>query len=662
MSQTTGTKKNTVRLLAVVALASSSVAFQTSSGDMHSALLRRGPSVFRALPQQAASRFGGFSAPFSRAGAFRLSSSATSAEDLTAQIGDVGAKLRQAKEAGTPKDELKPLIDELVGLKAQFEEVTGQPFDPPKGDKKKKKPAAPPAKAKGGKVAADAKSDYITPREEDYSQWYQDVVAAAGLVDQSPVRGCMVIKPWGMAIWDALREDLDREIKAKEVQNAYFPLFIPRSFLSKEAEHVEGFAKECAVVTHHRLCADPEGGGLIPDPQAKLEEPLVVRPTSETIIWNMFGKWIDSYRDLPLKINQWANVVRWELRTRPFLRSAEFLWQEGHTAHAGAAEALGTAREMLDVYEDVCRRVLAVPVVKGVKSPSERFAGAEETFTIEALMQNGWALQSGTSHFLGQNFARAFDVFFQTAEGGRELVWATSWGVSTRLLGALVMTHSDDAGLVLPPPVAPVQAVIVPITKGEGEETALVRQHVDRMVAQLKRAGVRVKVDDRPQLRPGAKYFEWERKGVPVRIEIGPRDAKAGQCVVALRTGGDKRELALPADDQDAKFTHSISAILDEVHNDLLTKAEERMKAKTFEISTYEEMKSILESGDKSKLGFFLVPWRCDAAAEDAIKDECKATIRCYPLDLNVEGAVEGKTCFYSGEPATHMALFARAF
>mmetsp|Transcript_18102 Transcript_18102/g.28267 ORF Transcript_18102/g.28267 Transcript_18102/m.28267 type:complete len:650 (-) Transcript_18102:1035-2984(-) len=649
MSQTTGTKKNTVRLLAVVALASSSVAFQTSSGDMHSALLRRGPSVFRALPQQAASRFGGFSAPFSRAGAFRLSSSATSAEDLTAQIGDVGAKLRQAKEAGTPKDELKPLIDELVGLKAQFEEVTGQPFDPPKGDKKKKKPAAPPAKAKGGKVAADAKSDYITPREEDYSQWYQDVVAAAGLVDQSPVRGCMVIKPWGMAIWDALREDLDREIKAKEVQNAYFPLFVSKAALETEKDHVEGFAPEVAWVT--------KSG------DTDLAEPIAVRPTSETIMYPFYANWIRSHRDLPLKLNQWSNVVRWEFKyPTPFLRSREFLWQEGHTAHASSAEALGTAREMLDVYEDVCRRVLAVPVVKGVKSPSERFAGAEETFTIEALMQNGWALQSGTSHFLGQNFARAFDVFFQTAEGGRELVWATSWGVSTRLLGALVMTHSDDAGLVLPPPVAPVQAVIVPITKGEGEETALVRQHVDRMVAQLKRAGVRVKVDDRPQLRPGAKYFEWERKGVPVRIEIGPRDAKAGQCVVALRTGGDKRELALPADDQDAKFTHSISAILDEVHNDLLTKAEERMKAKTFEISTYEEMKSILESGDKSKLGFFLVPWRCDAAAEDAIKDECKATIRCYPLDLNVEGAVEGKTCFYSGEPATHMALFARAF
>jgi len=662
MTKRGNVKRNTNRFLTCVALVSSASvsAFQTPGFGAGEKMLR--PSTFRAFSreyhhfQSAISHQTRRSNGWNRFLQMSTTSDSQVVQELKEKISAKGNEIRQGKSNGLDKDSLKPLIDELVQLKSDFEAATGTPYDKPKESKKKKKAPAPKKKQ-----ATEQKSDYITPREEDYSQWYLDIVAAADLVDQSPVRGCMVIKPWGMAIWDALKDDLDKKIKEKDVQNAYFPLFIPRSFLSKEAEHVEGFAKECAVVTHHRLCADPEGKGLIPDPDAKLEEPLIVRPTSETIIWNMFGKWIDSYRDLPLKINQWANVVRWELRTRPFLRSAEFLWQEGHTAHSSSEEALGCAEEMLDVYEKVCNDLLGVHVIKGVKSPSERFAGAEETFTIEALMQNGWALQSGTSHFLGQNFARAFDVFFQTADGGRELVWATSWGVSTRLLGALVMTHSDDAGLVLPPPIAPVQVVIVPIIKGEGEDTKLVNSKVDEMVASLKSAGIRVKVDDRPNMRPGAKYFEWERKGVPMRIEIGPRDAKSEQCVLALRTGGDKTSLELP--NKDGKdFSDKVSKILSDMHSDLLNKAKERTEAHTFKVDSYEEMKSILEMEDRSKLGFFLVPWHCDADNEEAIKQDCKATIRCYPLDLNHEGAVEGKTCFYSGKPATHMALFARAF
>jgi prolyl-tRNA synthetase len=446
---------------------------------------------------------------------------------IKADIDEAGSAIRNLKAASADKEALEPHIAKLLELKAQYEELTGSPFDPPKKQKQKQKApeASKQASQKGGK---EASSNVITPRCENYSQWYLDIISAAELVDNSPVKGCMVIRPWGMAIWDLLREELDSQIKESGAQNAYFPLFIPQSFLSKEADHVEGFAKECAVVTHHRLCANPDGSGLMPDPDAKLEEPLIVRPTSETIIWNMFGKWIDSHRDLPLKLNQWANVVRWELRTRPFLRSAEFLWQEGHTAHATRDDALATARQMLGVYSDTVAKMLALPVIRGVKSPMERFAGADETFTIEALVQNGWALQSGTSHFLGQNFARAFDVYFQNKEGERELVWATSWGVSTRLMGALVMTHSDDAGLRLPPAVAPHQVVIVPITKGKGEEDAAVQKAVDVAVDELKAKGVRVKVDDRDHLRPGAKYFEWERKGVPLRLEVGPRDAKVG--------------------------------------------------------------------------------------------------------------------------------------
>ena len=516
-------------------------------------------------------------------------------------------------------------------------------------------------KKKGGGGGGGGKG--LTPRETDFSAWYNEVIAAADLVDQSPVKGCMVIKPYGMGLWEALRNDLDARIKDSGAENAYFPLFIPVSFLSKEAEHVEGFAKECAVVTHHRLRSKTDGTkGVEPDPEAELEEQLIVRPTSETMIWHMFKKWIMSHRDLPLKVNQWANVVRWELRTRPFLRSAEFLWQEGHTAHATKEEADECARDMLDTYAACASELLAIPVVKGIKSATERFAGADETYTIEALMQNGWALQSGTSHFLGQNFAKAFDVVYQTSDNQQELVWATSWGVSTRLIGALVMTHSDDQGLVLPPAVAPTQVVLVPISpKGpvkDPEGHSALMEYVDQAVAALKAEGVRVKVDERWNLKPGAKFFEWEKKGVPLRIECGPRDIESNALLCARRVGGDGEKFQLTLDES---FGPKVSAELDAMQSGLLAAAEERMAAKTFEPSSYEEMASLLEGSDGgSAPGFFLVPWHDDAEAEDKVKKETKATIRCYPLDQ--QHRVEGQTCFMTGRPATHMALFARAF
>jgi prolyl-tRNA synthetase len=392
----------------------------------------------------------------------------------------------------------------------------------------------------------------------------------------------------------------------------------------------------------------------VPDPDAELEEPLIIRPTSETIIWHMFQKWISSHRDLPLKINQWANVVRWEMRTRPFLRSSEFLWQEGHTAHATSDEAIATAEEMLDVYADVVENVLAVPVVKGKKSAIERFAGADETYTIEALMPNGWALQSGTSHFLGQNFAKAFDVYYQNKEAKRDLVWATSWGVSTRLLGALVMTHSDDAGLVLPPRIAPVQVALVPIVKGmdkDPEGTQTFMSLVDKVVDECEALNIRVKVDDRENMRPGAKYFEWERKGAPLRLEVGPRDAAANVMVVASRLGGEKQTIAV---DDVPKY---LKERLDEMQAKLFSDASQRLSDRTIDIATYEDMKTRIANED---LGFFRVYWKADNDNEKAIKEDCAATIRCYPLDA--QGDLEGKTCFYSGEPATHVALFARAF
>ncbi|KAA8494403.1 Proline--tRNA ligase [Porphyridium purpureum] len=518
-------------------------------------------------------------------------------------------------------------------------------------------------KQQGGKPntggpAASAQQQGISSRANDYSQWYLDVLAAGELVDTSPVKGCMVIRPHGFAIWEFMRDWLDARLKARGVQNAYFPIFIPQSFLSKEAEHVEGFAKECAVVTHHRLrvAADPganNGQVLEVDPDAKLEEPLVVRPTSETIIWNMFQRWISSYRELPLLINQWANVVRWEMRTRPFLRTTEFLWQEGHTAHASAEEALSYARDMIDVYAELCENMLAMPVVKGIKSPSERFAGAEETFTIEGQMQNGWALQCGTSHFLGQNFARAFDVYFMNQEEKRELVWATSWGVSTRLMGALIMTHSDDTGLVLPPSVAPVQVILIPIFKN-AETKAQVGAYVSSLRERLLRHGVRVKVDDRENVRPGAKYFEWERKGVCLRMEVGPRDMEKNQTYCASRTRKDK--FSIPVDEQ---FERSVLEKLSSIQRDMLETAKARVAARTFRVDSYDEMKQMLSAG-ADNAGFYIVPWKCDADNERQIKEECKATIRCYPMDMQHE--VQGKVCFYSNEPATHMAIFARAY
>jgi len=492
-------------------------------------------------------------------------------------------------------------------------------------------------------------SGNITPRSDDYSKWYLDVIAAADLIDASPVRGCMVIKPHGYAVWEAIKGDLDKRFKDTGHKNAYFPLFIPQSFLSREAQHVEGFAKECAVVTHHRLKATDDG--VVPDPAAKLEEPLVVRPTSETIIWHMYGRWISSWRDLPLLINQWANVVRWEMRTRPFLRTAEFLWQEGHTAHATEPEAQAEARQMLQVYSDFCHETLAMPVVCGVKTATERFAGADETYTIEAMMQNGWALQAGTSHFLGQNFARAFDVTFQNEDGKLEHVWATSWGVSTRLIGGAIMTHSDDTGLVLPPKVAPIQVIVVPIWR-KNKEKEDVLAFARGVLATLRAGGIRAEIDERDTLKPGAKYFEWERKGVPLRMEVGPRDVKNNATFCARRTGGKK--FGMTVDDD---FVANTVAQLDGIQAALLDAATARRDSSTHRLDTYDQLKALVAS---DACGFALVPWTDDADNEAAIKADCKATIRCYPLEGQEEA--QGKACFYSGRPATHMALFARAY
>ncbi len=491
----------------------------------------------------------------------------------------------------------------------------------------------------------------ISPRAEDYSQWYLDVIGEGALADYSPVKGSMVLKPHGFAVWEAIRADLDARFKATGHVNAYFPLFIPLSFLSKEAQHVEGFAKECAVVTHHRLRGVERDGKRVvePDPAAKLEEPLIVRPTSETIIWHMYGQWIDSWRDLPILINQWANVVRWEMKTRPFLRTAEFLWQEGHTAHATEAEAVEEAVRMLGVYADFAEETLALPVVKGAKSASERFAGAEDTYTIEAMMQNTWALQSGTSHFLGQNFARAFDVTYQSEAGEREYVWATSWGVSTRLVGAVIMTHSDDTGLVLPPKVAPIQVAVVPIWRKDHEKEGVVgfaREIADA----LRAAGVRVAVDERDKMKPGAKYYDWERKGVPLRLEIGPRDLASRAAFASRRIGGKK--FGIP----EAELVPRVLETLDGIQSELLETARAFREQNTHEVDSYDAFKAQLtERG-----GWYLVPWADNADNEAAIKAETKATIRCYPLDA--QDNLEGRVCFYSGAPATHMAIFSRAY
>ena len=485
----------------------------------------------------------------------------------------------------------------------------------------------------------------ITRRDDNYSTWYLDVIREGDLVDDAPVRGCKVLKPHGYALWESMQRDLDQRFKDTGHVNACFPLFIPMSFLSKEAEHVEGFAKECAVVTHHRL-RTAEGGGVEPDPASALEEPLIVRPTSETIIWHMYGRWIDSWRDLPLLINQWANVVRWEMKTRPFLRTTEFLWQEGHTAHATKEEAEEETARMLDVYAAFAEEHLAVPVIKGHKSPRERFAGADDTLCIEAMMQNGWALQAGTSHFLGQNFAKAFDVTFQSKDGEREFVWATSWGVSTRLVGALGMTHSDDDGLVLPPKIAPIQVVIIPVWKEKNRE--MVMEAVDALHASLK-GQFRVKVDDRDNMRPGAKYFEWERKGVCLRLEVGPRDVEKGQAFAKRRTGGDK--FGVPFADAPAV----VGEVLETMQNDLLEAARSRLAERTYTVASREEFSEKLES----QPGFYRVPWGGNDEDEDQVKDETRATLRCYPLD---QDPVDGLTCPLTGKPAHTWAIFARAY
>lgn len=486
----------------------------------------------------------------------------------------------------------------------------------------------------------------LTTRAEDYSKWYNELVVKADLAENSGVRGCMVIKPYGYAIWEKMQAELDRMFKETGHENAYFPLFIPKSYFSKEASHVDGFAKECAVVTHYRLKND-EDGSIIVDPEAKLEEELIVRPTSETIIWDTYRKWIQSYRDLPIKVNQWANVVRWEMRTRLFLRTAEFLWQEGHTAHATKDEAVAEAEQMMRVYADFAEHFMALPVVRGTKTESERFAGALETYCIEALMQDGKALQAGTSHFLGQNFAKAFDVKFATKEGGQEHVWATSWGVSTRLMGALVMTHSDDNGLVLPPKLAPIQVVIVPIYRGE-EQLDSISQVAKELKRELQLLGISVKFDDRDTHKPGWKFNEYELKGVPLRIAIGPRDL-------------EKRTVELARRDTLTKETVSKDDIVSRVQ-DLLVEMQKALfdKAKSFrdthitEVETYDEFKDILEN----KTGFVSAFWDGTKETEERIKTETKATIRCIPLNVKEEEGL----CVYSGKPAKMRVLFAKAY
>ena len=486
----------------------------------------------------------------------------------------------------------------------------------------------------------------LTRREENYSQWYNDLVVKAGLAENSAVRGCMVIKPYGYAIWEKMHEALDKMFKATGHQNAYFPLFIPKSFFSREADHVEGFAKECAVVTHYRLKNSPDGGVTV-DPAAKLEEELIVRPTSETIIWNTYKNWIQSYRDLPILCNQWANVVRWEMRTRLFLRTAEFLWQEGHTAHETKEEAIEEATKMIGVYKDFAENFMGVPVIVGHKSPNERFAGALDTLTIEALMQDGKALQSGTSHFLGQNFAKAFDVQYTTREGKLEYVWATSWGVSTRLMGALIMAHSDNNGLVLPPKLAPIQVVMVPIYKGE-EELKNVVEKLRPIAEALEAKGVSVKIDDRDNVRSGFKFAEYELKGVPVRLAMGGRDIANGTIEVARRDTLEK--CTMP---QEGIVEH-IVALLDEIQKGIFEKALNFRNSMITRVDTWDEFCRVLDE----KGGFISAHWDGTVETEVAIKEATKATIRCIPLDVEEE---EG-TCIFSGKPSHHRVLFARSY
>ena len=486
----------------------------------------------------------------------------------------------------------------------------------------------------------------LTPRSEDFSQWFLDLVIKADMAENSAVRGCMVIKPYGYAIWEKIQRQLDDMFKETGHVNAYFPLFIPKSYLSREAEHVEGFAKECAVVTHYRLKNDPNGGGVIVDPAAKLEEELVVRPTSETIIWSTYKNWIQSYRDLPLLINQWANVVRWEMRTRLFLRTSEFLWQEGHTAHATKEEAIEETERMINVYAEFAEKYMAMPVIKGFKSASERFAGALDTYTIEALMQDGKALQSGTSHFLGQNFAKAFDVQFSDQNGKREYVWTTSWGVSTRLIGALIMTHSDDNGLVLPPKLAPYQVVIVPIYKNK-EQLGQINEKVAGIVERLKALGVSVKYDNSDNKKPGWKFSEYELKGVPVRLAIGGRDLENNTIEVARRDTLTKDTLTCDG------IENYIKGLLDEIQDNIYKKASDFRASQTREVNSYDEFKVEIEKG-----GFLLCHWDGTPETEELIKNDTKATIRCIPL----EGDKTPGVCMVTGKPSAQRVIFARSY
>ena len=486
----------------------------------------------------------------------------------------------------------------------------------------------------------------LTKRSENYSQWYNDLVVKADLAEQSAVRGCMVIKPYGYAIWEKMQRTLDDMFKETGHVNAYFPLLIPKSFLSREAEHVEGFAKECAVVTHYRLKNAEDGSGVVVDPAAKLEEELIIRPTSETIIWNTYKNWIHSYRDLPILCNQWANVFRWEMRTRMFLRTAEFLWQEGHTAHATKEEALVEAKKMLGVYADFAEKYMAVPVIKGVKTAHERFAGALETFTIEAMMQDGKALQSGTSHFLGQNFAKAFDVKFINKENKLDYVWATSWGVSTRLMGALIMTHSDDNGLVLPPHLAPIQVVIVPIYRKQ-EQLAMGSEKVAGIVEGLKAKGISVKYDDADNKRPGFKFADYERKGVPVRLVIGPKDLEENTAEVMRRDTLGKETVSLDG------IVDYVANLLEDIQNNIYTKARNFRDSHIFEANSYDEFKELIEKG-----GFVLAHWDGTTETEERVKEETKATIRCIPLD----GDTTPGTCIFTGKPSERRVIFARNY
>lgn len=486
----------------------------------------------------------------------------------------------------------------------------------------------------------------LTKRSENYSQWYNDLVVKADLAEQSAVRGCIVIKPYGYAIWEKMQRTLDDMFKETGHVNAYFPLLIPKSFLSREAEHVEGFAKECAVVTHYRLKNAEDGSGVVVDPAAKLEEELIIRPTSETIIWNTYKNWIHSYRDLPILCNQWANVFRWEMRTRMFLRTAEFLWQEGHTAHATKEEALVEAKKMLGVYADFAEKYMAVPVIKGVKTAHERFAGALETFTIEAMMQDGKALQSGTSHFLGQNFAKAFDVKFINKENKLDYVWATSWGVSTRLMGALIMTHSDDNGLVLPPHLAPIQVVIVPIYRKQ-EQLAMVSEKVAGIVEGLKAKGISVKYDDADNKRPGFKFADYELKGVPVRLVIGPKDLEENTAEVMRRDTLGKETVSLDG------IVDYVANLLEDIQNNIYTKARNFRDSHIFEANSYDEFKELIEKG-----GFVLAHWDGTTETEERVKEETKATIRCIPLD----GDTTPGTCIFTGKPSERRVIFARNY